>query len=117
MTLREIATQLHWNDLTPELTAQKDATISRGHVSDLLSDVLAHAPAGGVLVTIQLHLNVIAVAVHSGQAAVLFASGLAPEESVRQRALSEGLPLYSCAETAFDAAGRLYTLGIRGRQG
>ncbi len=115
MTLREIAAQLHWKELTPELTTPKEAQIRSGHVSDLLSDVLAHAPAGGVLVTIQLHMNVIAVAVHAEQAAVLFASGLAPEEPVRQRALREKLPLYSCGETAFDAAGKLYALGVRGR--
>ncbi len=115
MTLREIAAQLHWTELTPELTAQKEAQVRSGHASDLLSDVLAHAPAGGVLVTIQLHMNVIAVALHAEQAAVVFASGLAPEEPVRQRALKEGLPLFTCAETAFEAAGRLYALGLRGR--
>ena len=45
-------------------------TVSGGYASDMLSDVLANAPWGGVLVTIQVHMNVIAVSVNAGLAAV-----------------------------------------------
>jgi hypothetical protein len=60
-------------------------------------------------------MNVIAVALHSGLAAVVFTSGMRPEEPVILKAEAEGLPLFTTAESSFDAAGRLYALGLRGR--
>lgn len=114
MKLSEIAEGLKLRDLTPQLQSEKSADVSAGHASDLLSDVLANAPSGGVLVTIQVHLNVIAVAVHAGLAAVIFASGREPDESVRSKATEEGMQLYVSDEPTFEVVGRLYALGLRG---
>jgi hypothetical protein len=112
--LSEIAQQLGLKDLTPELSAEKGADVAGGHASDLLSDVLANAPRGGVLVTIQMHMNVIAVSVHAELAAVVFAWGRAPEEAVRKRAAEERIQLYVSALSTFEIVGRLYALGLRG---
>ena len=65
MTLYDIAQQLEFTHLTPDLQLDRTREITSGHVSDLLSDVIANAPGGGVLVTIQVHMNVIAVALHA----------------------------------------------------
>ena len=78
MKLEDIARELGLTELTPEGPATVRPTIERGYASDLLSDVLAHAPEGGVLVTLQVHLNVIAVASHAELAAVIFAGGRRP---------------------------------------
>jgi len=115
MKVSEIATALGLEDLTPELQGSDGADVTGAYVSDLLSDVLAHAPRGGLLVTVHVHMNVIAVAVHAGLAAVVFALGRAPEEAVRKKAADEGVRLYGSKETAFDLVGRLYALGLRGR--
>ena len=88
--------------------------ITRGYASDLLSDVLANAPAGGVLVTLQVHLNVIAVASHAGLKAVVFSCGRIPEDDVIGRAAEEGLALYVSPLDTFEIVGRLYELGLRG---
>ena len=114
MKLSEIAEALGLQDLTPEVTAPKAADVGRGYASDLLSDVLANAPSGGVLVTVQVHLNVIAVAVHAGLTAVIFANGRTPDDAVRARAVEEGIPLYTSRAAAFELVGRLYALGVRG---
>jgi hypothetical protein len=100
--------------LTPELTVDGGADIGRAYASDLLSDVLANAPSGGLLLTSQVHMNVIAVAVHAGLAGVVFTGGMRPEEATRLRAVQEGLPLFRTTMSTFDAAGRLYALGLRG---
>jgi BioD-like phosphotransacetylase family protein len=115
MTLGDIATKLGLEVLTPDLPIEGSADIGRAHASDLLSEVLANAPSGGLLLTIQVHMNVIAVALHAGLAGVVFTGGMRPEEAVRKRAVQEGLPLLCTAETTFDTAGRLYELGLRGR--
>jgi len=112
--LSDLAARQGWENLTPELNQESDADITRGYVSDLLSDVLANAPAGGVLVTIQTHLNVVAVAVHAGLAGVVFAAGRRPEEAVRRKAVEEKLPLFVSTRSAFAVVGELYELGVRG---
>jgi hypothetical protein len=114
VTLREIARRLELETLTPELGDGGDIEMERGYVSDLLSDVLANGPRGGVLVTAQLHLNVVAVAVHAEMRAVIFAQGRTPEENVRRKAAAEGIQLYGCAKSAFEIVGRLHSLGVRG---
>jgi hypothetical protein len=113
MKLAELAAQLGLESLTPglDLGARE---VRAGYVSDLLSDVLANAPKGGVLVTVQVHLNVIAVAVHAELAAVIFALEREPDESVRERALAEGIALYRSAQPAWELVGQLYALGVRG---
>jgi predicted transcriptional regulator len=115
MTLAEISRELALESLTPSLAGGKDgAPVDKAHASDLLSDVLANAPAGAVLLTIQVHMNVIAVALHAGLAAVVFTSGMVPDEAVKARAADENLPLFSTAASTFDTAGRLYAMGLRG---
>jgi hypothetical protein len=115
MTLGDITARLGLEILTPELSVNGGAEVGRAHASDLLSDVLANAPSGGLLLTIQVHMNVIAVALHAGLAAVVFTAGMRPEESVRLKAVQEGLPLLAAAESTFDIAGKLYALGLRGQ--
>jgi len=114
MKLEDIARELGLAELTPEISAGREADIGRGYASDLLSDVLAHAPEGGLLVTLQVHLNVIAVASHAELAAVVFAGGRRPEDDVVAKALAEGIALYSTPADTFEVVGRLYALGVKG---
>ena len=114
MKLIEVAQQLDLALLTPETPAIAAADITRGYASDLLSDVLAHAPEGGLLVTLQVHLNVIAVASHAELAAVVFAGGRRPEADVIAKAAAEDIVLYVAADETFDVVGRLYELGVKG---
>lgn len=114
MKVSEIAERLGLACLTPDLATNAAQELTGGYASDLLSDVLAHAPRGGVLVTIQVHMNVVAVASHCELAAVIFAAGRRPDAELRQKATQEGVGLYSSPEAAFDIVGALYDLGLRG---
>jgi hypothetical protein len=117
MRLDDLARALSLERLTPPSPADggdADQDVTRGYASDLLSDVLARAPAGGVLVTLQVHLNVIAVASHAGLRAVIFASGRTPVTEVVERAAEEGLVLFRSGADTFEIVGRLYQLGLRG---
>jgi len=115
MNLEQLAKEVDLLCLTPELSLEKAGSVDRAHASDLLSDVLANAPAGGLLLTIQVHMNVVAVAVHAGLRAVVFTSGMAPAEEVRAKAVAQGIVLLTTRMSTFDAAGRLYALGLRGK--
>ncbi len=114
MKLTEIIDALQLENLTPEL--KTDGEVTGGFSSDLLSDVLAAAPRGGILVTVQMHLNVIAVAVHAELAAVIFAAGRSATPLVRERAIEEGVVLLATPRQGFDVVGQLYALGLRGPQ-
>lgn len=113
MKLGELATHLGLRNLTPEVDVGA-TDVTTGYVSDLLSDVLANAPRGGALVTVQVHLNVIAVAVHAELAAVIFALDRVPEDAVVAKAVEEGIALFVSDAPAFELVGRLYQLGLRG---
>lgn len=117
MNLNQLAGELGLENLTPGVAADATRDIVAGYASDLLSDVLAHGPEGGVLVTVQVHLNVVAVAVHAGIAAVIFALDRRPDEDTRRRAEEEGVVLYASPLDAFEIVGRLYALGLRGTAG
>jgi hypothetical protein len=114
MRLWELAQALGLGQLTPPTDLEDKVDITQGYASDLLSDVLAHAPVDGILVTLQVHLNVIAVASHAGLRAVIFTCGRIPDDDIIERAAEEGLSLYGSAADTFEIVGRLYELGIRG---
>ena len=116
MKLDKIAQELGLECLTPDLPSGGDVEIACGHASDLLSDVLAGAPSGALLVTLQVHMNVVAVACHCELGAVIFSSGRRPEPAVVQRAVQEGVRLYASEEPTFELVGKLYGMGLRGRR-
>ncbi len=113
MRLDLIAQNLNVRKLTTSLR-DGDVDVTTGFVSDLLSDVLAHAGPGSLLVTVQAHMNVVAVAVSADLAGVVFAGGRVPEEAVIQKAAAENLPLLVSDDSAFEIVGKLYEMGVRG---
>jgi hypothetical protein len=88
------------------------AEITGGYVSDLLSDVLANAQPGNLWVTIQVHQNVVAVALVKELSGVILANGREPDEETLSRAKEEGISIMTTQLTAFELVGRLYQLGI-----
>jgi len=107
MRLKEVAERLGLEFL---VAADPEAEVRGGYVSDLLSDVLAHAEAGDLWITHQRHLNVVAVAKLRGVAGVVFARGLRPGPEALRRAEEEGVNLLLSPSDAFDTAGRLHRL-------
>ena len=117
MNLETIAAKLALKSLTPDLAGADDTEVTAGYASDLLSDVLANAPEGGVLVTLQVHLNVVAVASHAELAGVIFSSGRVPDAEVIAKAVAEDLRLYGTDADTFEVVGRLFALGVSSGRG
>ena len=115
MRMHELAEALDLRELTPSV--DDNAEITHGYVSDLLSDILAHAPAGGVLVTLQVNPDVLAVAGLTGQRAVIFSSGRTPHDDLVARFTADRVSLFESQADSFEVVGRLYDLGLQGRQG
>ncbi len=91
-----------------------DTEVAGGYVSDLLSDVLAHAEDGVLWVTLHIHQNIVAVASHKGLAGIVLVQGRAPEQDTVVKAEAEKIPIMVTDLSAFELVGRLYKAGIRG---
>ncbi len=91
-----------------------DREVTGGYVSDLLSDVLAHADDGVLWVTLHIHQNVVAVATHKDLAGIILVQGRDPEKETVIKAEQEGIPIMVSSLSAFELVGRLYKAGIRG---
>jgi predicted transcriptional regulator len=87
-----------------------DREVTGAYASDLLSDVLANAKKGDLLITLQIHPNVVAVATLKELAGVVVVGGRQPEEETVRKAEEEEIPLLTSALQAFPLAGKLYTL-------
>jgi len=93
-----------------------DAEVTSGYVSDLLSDVLANADEGTIWVTLHIHHNIVAVAVHKGLSGIVLIQGRVPEPETIAKAEEEGIPIMVSDLSAFELVGRLYKAGIRGSE-
>ena len=87
------------------------------YISDLLSDVLAHAEPGMIWLTIQTHRNVVSVAATKDVAVVLFTCGRRPNAEIIAEAEEEGIALLITPLTTYEAAGKLWMAGLRGENG
>jgi len=84
--------------------------ISGGYASDLLSDVMGHADAGEVWITIQTHRNVMAIASLRDLAAVIITCGEMPGEDTMTQSNEEAIPVLGTDLPTFELAGRLHSI-------
>lgn len=84
--------------------------ISGGYASDLLSDVMGHADAGAVWITIQTHRNVMAIASLRDLAAVIITCGEMPGEDTMTQSNEEAIPVLGTDLPTFELAGRLHSI-------
>lgn len=91
-----------------------DKEINLGYTSDMLSCVMAGAKHNSVWVTLQAHLNIIAVATLLELSAIIITEGNIPAASVIEKANEEDIILLSTSETTFFVVGKLWQMGIRG---
>ncbi len=76
--------------------------ILAGYASDLLSDVMAHAPEGCLLITIQAHGNTVSVASLAGAAGVMICNRRPIPDDMIAAARAERLPLFRTARNQFE---------------
>jgi len=87
-----------------------DRDVSGAYAGDLLSDVMANSKAGDVWITMQVHVNVLAVAVLNELAAIILVQGRQPTEETLKKAAEEKVPILISSLPAFETAGRLYAM-------
>lgn len=108
MTAHELIQKTDWKPLT-DVTNE---TISSVYICDLLSWAMAHAQSGTAWITVQAHLNVVAVASLTGCACVIIPESISVSEETLSAAQAKGVTLISAPCSSYGAALTLGRLGI-----
>jgi len=94
------------------LTRVADAEITSGYVCDMLSWVMARARFGTAWVTVQAHVNVVAVAALTGCACVIIPDSIAVSEETLSAARDKEVCILSAPCTSYGAAAKLHDLDV-----
>lgn len=110
MTVKEMIEQTGWNVIANEedLTIEIDGAF----VGDLLSWVMGNSSPQQAWITVQAHLNVIAVAVLREFSCLIICQGAEVEKEVLDKALEEHLPVIQTKLSAYEVCKQLIALGI-----
>jgi len=110
--LRNVIENLKIEPLTSHQSL--DRAVSSGYASDLLSCVIKGAKKDTIWVTLQSHLNVVAVASLLGLAGVIITEGNRPDQETIAKAENEGVILMTTSKTTFTVVGELTSMAIKG---
>jgi hypothetical protein len=112
MNLQQIIDQLNLTVLT---TPRDFASITPtgGYSSDLLSCVMAGAKKGQLWITLQAHLNIVAIAALNEITAVIITENAQPDAASITRADQQGVTLLSTSQNTYEVSGKLWELGLR----
>jgi DRTGG domain len=109
MKLQEIADKLELEKLTPVF----DKDVTGVYISDMVSDVIANAKAGNLLVTVQVHANALAAANLVDVCGIIVAQGKKPTDDVVRMAVKAEISIFSTELSRWQAATKLYEAGLR----
>ncbi len=112
MNLQQIIDRLNLTVLTE---SQDFAGIrpTGGYSSDLLSCVMAGAKKGHLWITLQAHLNIVAVAALNEVAAIIITENAQPDTASIAKANQQRVILLSTPRATYEVSGILWELGIR----
>lgn len=106
MTIADLEHRLGCLPLVP----YTDAPLPQAYTSDLLSDVIAHAPEDGVLITLQGHKNTVACASLAGLRAIVLAGLREAPADMLEAAQSEGIAVFGSSLRQFELSWRIAAL-------
>ena len=114
MNVAEAAQSIEGTVIAGKSASEKN--VLGGYASDLLSDVMGNSREGDIWITMQKHVNIVAVAQLNNLAAIVLVNGRKAEPDTIERADEIGIPIISTPLQAFDAIGILYARSVHGRR-
>lgn len=110
MNLSDIVEILGATVVTKDFDGSVEA--SSGFVGDLLSVVMGKAKEGCAWVTIQSHINVVAVASLVEMSCVIVAEGFVVDEDALKKADAEGIPVMTTQLSSYESVALLAKQGL-----
>lgn len=112
MNLRDMQVLLQAELLTPNLDIARKIGSACG--ADLMSDVLTYTKANTLLLTGLTSIQVVRTAEMVDLVAIVFVRGKRPTREIIQLAEQNDLPLFCTMYPLYEAAGILYSAGLKG---
>jgi hypothetical protein len=109
-TIKRLEEQLELKKLTDG--GEAGTEVKDGCVCDLLSWVMARGEEGMAWVTVQTHLNVVAVACLHDFACVIIPENIEVPQSTIDKSNEEGVTIFSSPKTSYKLCCEMYGLGI-----
>lgn len=110
MTIAELLEKTGWKLSTPQLDTSIE--VSGAYCGDLLSWVMGNGEPGQAWITVQVHANVIAVALLREFSCIIIADGANVTEEFAAKAAAEELIIIESDLPVYESAKKLVELGI-----
>lgn len=115
MKVEEIVEELSLKVLTGRDYLHRE--ISSVYCGDLLSRVMAKSSKNSLWITIQVHVNIVAVASLLEMACIVIPENIDVDEKTLAKAEEEQVVVLSSPMSAYTLSGRMYKLGLLGESG
>lgn len=112
LTLQDIISKLDLKVLTEAKDFRQEVPTS-GYSSDLLSCVMSGAKNNGLWITLQAHINIVAVAALLELTAIIITEGAQPDEATIAKANQQGVTLLTTPLPSYDVCGKLWEMGLK----
>ena len=99
--------------LTPLFMDDENITVEGVYVGDLLSIVMSKAKKEYAWITIQTHINIVAVAELLDLACIIVVENMHVENDTLEKAKELKIPVFKTAQSAYQVACRMMELGIK----
>lgn len=109
-TIKDLKEQLDLKVLTEIEDENRD--INGGCVCDLLSWVMARGEEGMAWVTVQTHLNVVAVACLHDFSCVIIPESIEVPRQTLDKAAEEGVVFFSSPDTSYEVCCKMFAAGV-----
>lgn len=110
MVVKDVIDQLQLKIVAGEKGLSKK--ITSGFVGDLLSVVMGKSKEGAIWITIQSHVNIIAVAVLNDLSCIVITEGFEVDQETIAKANEENIPILTTTDSSFNIVRGLIELGL-----
>jgi len=111
MSIVELIDKFHLQILSNLHDPEKEVT--GGYTGDLLSDVIANSKEGNVWITMQTHINIIAVAKLKELSAIIIVMNRQVDKDALDKANEEKILVLRTDLPAYRISGKFYEYGIK----
>lgn len=111
MFINDIFNNNSFKLLTPNVDLNKK--IEGIYCCDLLSWVMSHAKAGDAWITVQTHINIVAVASLIEMSCIIIPEKIEVESETIEKAIEENIPIIQTHLNSYEIFLELHDLGLR----
>ncbi len=89
-----------------------DNKVENVYIGDLLSWVMGNAEQKSIWITVQSHVNIVAVATLIGASCIIVSESVFVGQDTVERANREGIPMFASSYTSYQLAKQLIAIGL-----